>query len=283
MELLIDEARLHDWRPDENLRILDVRYSLQDATAGEELFRHAHIPGAQYVNTCQDLSGPVIKGETGRHPLPNAQAFIATLQNWGITSDSRIVLYDDGSHFFVPRLWWMLSQWMGLEQVYILHGGFKAWESAGLPTTAELSSFTRGELIPQINDEVIVVADQLLAFVDAGGVLLDARSEERFRGDVEPLDAKAGHIPGAESLSCARTTDEQGYFLPAEQLVQLFSPWSGRETACYCGSGISACQSILAMVLAGLPLPKLYPGSWSEWITDPLRPIAIGTAGTVRA
>ena len=281
METLIDVDTLRGWLTQPDTRIFDVRYALQDAGAGRELYRQGHIPGAQYASISRDLAGDVVPGSTGRHPLPNPETFIDRLQDWGIDSESRIVLYDDGSHFFVPRMWWMLTQWFDLKQVYILHGGIRAWQEAGQDVTDQtvtkkVQSFERTGFRPELREQGTIAASELDDFLEQDGVLLDARALERYRGEVEPLDTKAGHIPGAHCLPCADVLDGNGLFLPREQLRELFAPWQGREISCYCGSGVSACQLLLARHLAGLPAARLYPGSWSEWITDPGRRVATG-------
>ncbi len=282
MSILIDTATLAAWLGESGLCLFDLRYSLQDAGQGRELYDNSHISGARYVDLCDDLSGSIVGGITGRHPLPDVDTFVATLQRLGVSNDgkSRVVLYDDGSHFFVPRMWWMLSVWLGYRNVHILHGGFRSWQEQGLPvTTAVPDSCAMGDFEPLLDlqhSKAVISAEQIPDFATAGGLLLDARSGERFRGDVEPIDGRAGHIPGAQSLPCALTTGEQGFFLESATLRALFAATEQQDTVFYCGSGISACQSILAMVLAGLEPARLYPGSWSEWITDPQRPVAIG-------
>ncbi|CAM3693412.1 sulfurtransferase [Parendozoicomonas haliclonae] len=276
MSLLIDVATLQEWQQDPELRIFDVRYSLQDAGLGLRQYQQAHIPGAQYVDLGKDLSGPVISGQTGRHPLPDVDQLVSRLQELGVSNRSRVVLYDDGSHFFVPRLWWMLSLWLGHKQVFILRGGMKSWLAESGEVSSEIALYPSGDFQPRLNPEVMIDAASIPAFVKDGGLLLDARAPERYRGEIEPLDVRAGHIPGAHCLPCAATVDEQGHFQRAEKLRELFSDLEGKDVVYYCGSGVSACQSILGMVLAGLPPARLYPGSWSEWITDGSREIATG-------
>ncbi len=274
--ILIDPARLQQWLPDPDLRLFDVRYSLQSSEAGQEQYWAGHIPGAYYASTSHDLAAPVLPGKTGRHPLPSREAFQETLRHWGVSEQSHIVLYDDGSHFFVSRLWWMLSVWLEHPSVYILHGGLRHWQEQGGAITQDLPDYPASSLQVELNDSQLLTAEHVPGFVGLGGALVDARAEERFRGEVEPLDPKAGHIPGAVCSPCSKVTDEHGYFLSPDVLRRHFSSYADRDVACYCGSGISACQNILAMVLAGLPVPKLYAGSWSEWVTDPSRPVATG-------
>ncbi|WP_281645594.1 sulfurtransferase [Parendozoicomonas sp. Alg238-R29] len=274
MSVLINAAMLAEWSNKPELVVFDVRYSLQDSEAGLRMYEQGHVPGAQYASICKDLSGEIIPGKTGRHPLPDSETFVGRMQQWGLNQNSCVVLYDDGSHFMVPRMWWMLSVWFGLSDIYILHGGIRAWENAGYSLSTDIPAVRATDFSPEANNDVLVQIDDILPFVEEGGVLADARALERFVGDVEPLDSIAGHIPGAVCQPYSETVGSNGYFLESEALKGLFSAWRGRDVVCYCGSGVSACQNILAMTLAGMPQPRLYAGSWSEWIADASRPVA---------
>ncbi|MTI14281.1 sulfurtransferase [Sansalvadorimonas verongulae] len=278
MDVLIDAATLAQWlgETDEKLVVFDVRYSLQDGEAGQRAYDQGHIAGAQYISLSHDLSSDVIPDKTSRHPLPTPEAFIARVQSWGITEGCRVVLYDAGDQFIAPRMWWMLSQWFGLTNVFILHGGVRAWEQGGFELVTDVPVVEASSFTPSVNDGVLVQAGGVLPFVEKGGTLLDARALERFAGEVEPLDSVGGHIPGAHCQPCSKNVDDNGLFLSSTQLQRLYGVYEGRDVVCYCGSGVSACQNILAMTLAGLPAPRLYAGSWSEWVTDPSRPIAKG-------
>ncbi|WP_027590877.1 sulfurtransferase [Pseudomonas sp. RL] len=263
------------------LRILDCRFALDDPAYGRTRYAEGHVPGAQFADLERDLSGPIIKGVTGRHPLPDPARLQEALRAWGVDQDSTIVLYDDGPGAFAARAWWLLA-WLGKRDgVFLLDGGFQAWQAAGLPVTAQVTEPARGDFTARPDACLVVEADQLgRRLAEPGLTLIDARALPRFRGEVEPLDPVAGHIPGAR---CAPFTDNlgaDGRFLPPEQLRQRFENLlAGRnpeQLVAYCGSGVTACHNLFAMSLAGLPLAPLYAGSWSEWITDPARPVARG-------
>ncbi|KHO66147.1 sulfurtransferase [Pseudomonas flexibilis] len=263
------------------LRILDCRFALDDPAYGRTRYAAGHVPGAQFADLERDLSGPIIKGVTGRHPLPDPARLQEALRAWGVDQDSTIVLYDDGPGAFAARAWWLLA-WLGKRDgVFLLDGGFQAWQAAGLPVTAQVTEPARGDFTARPDACLVVEADQLgRRLAEPGLTLIDARALPRFRGEVEPLDPVAGHIPGAR---CAPFTDNlgaDGRFLPPEQLRQRFENLlAGRnpeQLVAYCGSGVTACHNLFALSLAGLPLAPLYAGSWSEWITDPARPVARG-------
>ncbi len=261
--------------------ILDCRFALEDPDYGHRSYAEGHITGASFADLERDLSGPVVKGVTGRHPLPTPHHLIERLQDWGISNDSEIVLYDDGPGMYAARAWWLLA-WLGKRDgVYILDGGLKAWHAAGLPLSLDAPAITRGSFTGAPDHTLLVSAEKLQQRLGQPALtLLDARGLPRFRGEVEPIDPVAGHIPGAQ---CAAFTDNlgaDGRFLPAEQLKQRFAAKLGdrspTELVAYCGSGVTACHNLFALCLAGYPLASLYAGSWSEWITDPARGVATG-------
>ncbi|MCW3150122.1 sulfurtransferase [Stutzerimonas stutzeri] len=273
---LISPQQLAERLQQPQLRVLDCRFALEDPAYGRRSFAQAHIPGAHFADLEEDLSGPVIKGQTGRHPLPEAAALVARLRSWGIDNDSQIVLYDDGPGAFAARAWWLLA-WLGKrEDVFLLDGGFKAWKEAGLPLSDQSATQQPGHFSGTPDEGLIIEAEQLLAALDQP--LLDARALPRFRGEVEPIDPVAGHIPGAICLPFTDNLAADGRFLSPSQLRQRFSPLlegrASEQVIAYCGSGVTACHNLFALCLAGYPLGRLYPGSWSEWITDPQRPIA---------
>ena len=223
----------------------------------------------------------MVKGATGRHPLPDPARLQERLREWGVNQDSTVLLYDDGPGAFAARAWWLLA-WLGKRDgVYLLDGGFQAWQAAGLPVTTQIDEPARGNFTARPDASLVLDADSLSRRLrDPALTLIDARALPRFRGEVEPLDPVAGHIPGA---CCAPFTDNlgaDGRFLPPAQLRQRFERLlAGRspdQLVAYCGSGVTACHNLFAMSLAGLPLAPLYAGSWSEWITDPARPVATG-------
>jgi thiosulfate/3-mercaptopyruvate sulfurtransferase len=278
---LISPAQLSARLDEPGLIILDCRFSLDDPAYGQRSYAESHIPKARFADLERDLSGPVSKGVTGRHPLPDPASLAARLRDWGIGATSSIVLYDDGPGAFAARAWWLLA-WLGKRDgVFLLDGGLKAWRDAGLPLTAVEPKAQSGDFQGQADTGLLIDADALEKRLgDARMTLLDARALPRFKGEVEPIDPVAGHIPGAQ---CAAFTDNlgaDGRFLPADQLKQRFAAMLGErpvdELVAYCGSGVTACHNLFALSLAGYPLARLYAGSWSEWITNPTRPLAKG-------
>jgi thiosulfate/3-mercaptopyruvate sulfurtransferase len=271
------QQRLH--QPD--LLLLDCRFALDDPAYGQRSYAEGHIPRAQFADLERDLSGPIHKGVTGRHPLPDANQLQQRLRSWGLNDDSEVVLYDDGPGAFAARAWWLLA-WLGKrEGVHLLDGGLKAWRETGGELSQSAETAVAGNFSGAPDANLVIDAEQLQQRLhDPQLCLLDARALPRFRGEVEPLDPVAGHIPGAQ---CAVFTDNlggDGRFLPAEQLRQRFAEQLQQRPAsqlvAYCGSGVTACHNLFALCLAGYPLAHLYAGSWSEWITDPARPVASG-------
>jgi thiosulfate/3-mercaptopyruvate sulfurtransferase len=278
---LISPQQLAARQQQPGLVILDCRSSLDDLDYGQRSYAEGHIEGSSYADLLNDLSGPISKGITGRHPLPAPQTLIERLRFWGVNNDSDIVLYDDGPGAYAARAWWLLA-WLGKrEGVYVLDGGLKAWHAAGLPLSLDSPEHREGFFQGQADESLVLNVDQLLERLGQPQMtLIDARAPARFRGEVEPIDPIAGHIPGAQ---CAAFTDNlgaDGHFLPAEQLKQRFAAQlkdrSPSELVAYCGSGVTACHNLFALCLAGYPLGALYAGSWSEWINDPKRGVATG-------
>lgn len=278
---LLSPQQLVERQGQPGLVLLDCRFALDDPAYGLSSYQVGHIAGARFADLEHDLSAPVRKGITGRHPLPDSAALIAKLQAWGINNDSQIVLYDDGPGAFAARAWWLLA-WLGKQaNVYLLNGGLQAWKAAGLPLSDAPAPVQPGNFQGTPLAGLLLSASQLEQRLGSNTLtLLDARALPRFRGEVEPLDPVAGHIPGAQ---CAVFTDNlasDGGFLPAEQLQQRFAALLGQRPAsdlvAYCGSGVTACHNLFALCLAGYPLAPLYAGSWSEWVTDPQRPVATG-------
>lgn len=261
-----------------DLRILDCRFALDDPDQGARQYAEGHIPGAQYADLERDLSGPVIPGVTGRHPLPQTEALIARLRHWGLSNDSQIVLYDDGPGAFAARAWWLLA-WLGKRDgVYLLDGGYKAWREADLPIDLQATMLPAGTFEGQPDDELTIDAEQIRAALGSGRqTLLDARALPRFLGEVEPIDPVAGHIPGAHCVPFTDNLDANGRFRTVAELKKRFGPYLAERHAqplvAYCGSGVTACHNLFALCLAGYPLARLYPGSWSEWIIQPDRPV----------
>ncbi|UVM17067.1 sulfurtransferase [Pseudomonas sp. B21-023] len=263
------------------LVILDCRFALEDVDYGQRSYAEGHIAGAHFADLERDLSGPVLKGSTGRHPLPDPQRLVERLREWGVDNDSQVVLYDDGPGAFAARAWWLLA-WLGKrDAVFILDGGLKAWHAAHLPLSLDPPVRREGNFSGGPDMALLVDAAHLAKRLDDPAMtLIDARGLPRFRGEVEPIDPVAGHIPGAR---CAAFTDNlgaDGRFLPAAQLKQRFAEKLGdrapEDLVAYCGSGVTACHNLFALSLAGYPLGRLYAGSWSEWINDPRRGVATG-------
>lgn len=263
-----------------DLAIVDCRFLLNDTGWGEREHQRGHIPGATYAHLDRDLSGTKT-GRNGRHPLPDPAVLRQTLGRLGIATGMQVVAYDQDNAMYASRLWWLL-RWMGHHQVAVLDGGFAAWQQQGGPMHAG------GEHVaPRVFEgtpDVALVAslDEVVSVVAGhGGLqLLDARAPERFRGEVEPLDAAAGHIPGAVNHFFQNNVDNAGRFLPAdtvrEQLLHRMGSTTPDRVIAYCGSGVTACHNLLALAHAGLPGARLYPGSWSEWSSDESRPVATG-------
>lgn len=261
--------------------ILDCRFDLSDVDYGQRSYALGHIDGAAFADLERDLSGPVSKGKTGRHPLPDPRMLVERLQSWGVNPDSEVILYDDGPGAYAARAWWLLA-WLGKrDNVFILDGGLKAWHAAGLPLSLDPPGNEPGRFAGEPDMSLLLSADRLQGRLGSADMtLLDARAEPRFRGEVEPIDPVAGHIPGAQ---CAAFTDNlgpDGRFLAPDPLKQRFAEkLQGRDPKqliAYCGSGVTACHNLFALCLAGYPLGKLYAGSWSEWITDASREVATG-------
>ncbi|WP_434458041.1 sulfurtransferase [Stutzerimonas urumqiensis] len=260
--------------------VIDCRFSLDDPTYGRRAYEEGHLPGARFADLEQDLSGPVIPGRTGRHPLPDAERLLSRLREWGLEEHSQVVLYDDGPGAFAARAWWLLV-WLGKRDgLYLLDGGLRAWREAAMPLTTERPAARRGGFQGAPDERLVISSEQLATRLDAPAPLLDARALPRFRGDQEPIDPVAGHIPGARCAPFTDNLDDSGRFLSPERLAQRFTALlEGQrpsDVIAYCGSGVTACHNLFAMALAGLPLARLHAGSWSEWITDPSRPVARG-------
>ena len=278
---LISPQALNERQSQPGLVILDCRFALEDPDYGLRSYAEGHIEGAQFADLERDLSGPVTKGVTGRHPLPDPDELIERLRGWGINNDSDVVLYDDGPGAFAARAWWLLA-WLGKRDgVLLLDGGLKAWHGAGFPLNLDSVKLPRGHFDGVADNQLLITADALQKRQDDPALtLIDARALPRFRGESEPIDPVAGHIPGAQCAAFNENLDSTGRFLSAEQLKRRFAEKLGDrspdELVAYCGSGVTACHNLFALALAGYPLGKLYAGSWSEWINDPQRGVATG-------
>ena len=262
-----------------NLRIVDCRFSLLDPDAGRAQYNAGHLPGAVYADLDRDLAGP-IDPSTGRHPLPDGTTFERTLRRLGIDNESQVVAYDDAGGGLAARLWWML-RWMGHERVAVLDGGVTAWQAAGLPIETDTVVSKTGTFTGTSGSLPVVTTDEVLAAIGSGEgmILVDARDAARYRGEHEPIDPVAGHVPGAINLPFSNGLRPDGTWKSADE---LYASWQAvldgvpdeLQLAVMCGSGVTACHLALAAKIAGIREPALYAGSWSEWVVDSGRPVA---------
>ncbi|GAO36525.1 3-mercaptopyruvate sulfurtransferase [Sulfuricella sp. T08] len=262
--------------------VFDCRFTLTDPEAGRRAYLHGHIPGARYVHLDDDLSSPITPA-SGRHPLPSPQLLSEKLGLWGVDSTKQVVVYDDSFGSMAVRMWWLL-RWLGHDAVALLNGGLPMWMRQKLPVTSDPSKILPSQFIPHLQSSMQADATEVdQARQDCNRVIIDARPEDRFNGEREPLDKVAGHIPGSINWNFEENIDFDSTYLPAEELreayLNLLHGIPPQQVIHVCGSGVTACHNILAMEIAGLPSGKLYPGSWSEWITDSSRPIEVGPAG----
>jgi thiosulfate/3-mercaptopyruvate sulfurtransferase len=259
--------------------IVDCRFTLTDPDAGRQAYAKAHIPGARYVHLDDDLSAPITDA-SGRHPLPDPHTLGDRFSQWGIGVNRQVVVYDDSYGAMATRLWWML-RWLGHPAVALLDGGYPKWMREKRPVNAEVPEPHKANCacLPEPS-QVVTAEDVLRASRISDNLIIDARPDRRFSGEFEPFDPVAGHVPGAINWPFDENLDVDGTFLPPEALRENYQALlKGRpawQVFHMCGSGVTACHNILAMEVAGLPGSRLYPGSWSEWITDPNRPVALG-------
>ena len=271
---LIDKETLANHLDAPHWVIVDCSYDLTDKNAGRDSYLASHIKGAVFADVLGDLSGPPVT-DNGRHPLPAEAALNKLFSRLGINHDSQVIVYDNACACFAGRLWWML-RYMGHEAVAVLDGGWQSWEKAGLPTATEEERNANTHFQGTPRKDWLVTVDS----VSASGLLIDSRDPERYRGECEPLDRAAGHIPGAINRCWKNNLDGSGFFKDTDQLRKEFESNFGVTDAgkavFYCGSGVTACHNLLAVAHAGFDAPRLYAGSWSDWCSDPGRPVAIG-------
>jgi thiosulfate/3-mercaptopyruvate sulfurtransferase len=266
---------------DPDWAVFDCRFTLGNAERGLQDYLQGHIPGAIYAHLEDDLCGPIIPGVTGRHPLPPVDQIAQKFSSWGLDSNVQVVAYDDWPQVGLPvaaRLWWML-RWLGHENVAVLDGGWIKWIADRLPTQTTVGRRSARKFNPEVRLDYLADSDDVNRIrLNPGYRLFDSRSADRYRGENETIDPVAGHIPGALSLPFASTVNPQGTFLSRQELRDHFggeiSELPADKVVFYCGSGVTAAVNVLAMAHAGLGDARLYVGSWSEWITDPSRPVA---------
>jgi thiosulfate/3-mercaptopyruvate sulfurtransferase len=275
---LLTAKELSDHFQDPDWAVVDCRTGPVGEAAGKAKYLSAHIPGAVHAHLERDLSGPIVPGRTGRHPLPDVRAFAETVSRWGIDEGVQAVVYDESNGSNAARLWWML-RWVGHTRVAVLEGGWLAWQQSAGPTKSGDESRPARRFTARPRADLTVDAGMVEKLrTDRAWRLIDTRAADRYRGQNEKVDPVAGHIPGALSAPWSENLDAAGRFRTREDLARRFSEIVGdvpmNHVVCYCGSGVTAAHDILAMVHAGLGEAKLYPGSWSEWVTDPTRPVA---------
>lgn len=273
MQALVTPQWLRDHANDPNILVADCRFALNNPELGEEQYREEHIPGALYFHLNRDLSGPK-EQHGGHHPIPGEEQLASLFSRSGIDQEVTVIAYDDQEMSMAGRLWWLL-RYAGHDKVAVLDGGFAAWKNAGYPVTSEIPVPKPRTFVPRIQTSMLV---------DCKGVetrsketaLLDSRAGERYRGEMETLDPKAGHIPGALHYFYKDSLSADGRMLPEEALKRRFEVFEGKEIIVYCGSGVTACTNLLALHAAGRPDAKLYAGSWSDWVSYENNPVATG-------
>jgi thiosulfate/3-mercaptopyruvate sulfurtransferase len=276
-ETIIQADELLTILDDPDLAIFDCRFSLKDPAQGRREYQKGHLPGAVYLDLDRDLSGKIIPGETGRHPFPEAGEFAARLSSWGVGPETQVVAYDDLTGAIAARLWGLL-RWLGHKKAAVLSGGWSKWLSKDYPTTTQISLPSPREFRANPQGDFLMSAAEVEELLGRDDFLIvDSRSENRYRGIEEPIDAIAGHIPGAVSHPYEGNLDDDGYFLNTEQLrtrfEKAFYDHPADQMVFYCGSGVTSIHNLIAMIQIGKALPKLYPGSWSDWILKPERGI----------
>ena len=273
---LIDVREFESARDAPDWVVIDCRYQLLDPGAGYRAYLQGHIPGAQYAHLHDHLSG-VPSTDHGRHPLPTPGRLTQVFSEFGIAPATQVIVYDDAGGSIAGRLWWML-QYMGHRKAALLDGGWQAWLGLGVDPEPGESHRQRVHFAGSPDPRMLVQLDEIGHLP----LLLDSRDPARYAGETETMDPVAGHIPGAHNYFWQRNLDSSGRFLPAnqlrQQLLSCYGPVDADAVTFYCGSGVSACHNVLAAAAAGLPAPRLYVGSWSEWGADPARPVAKGHA-----
>lgn len=280
---LISAADLATHIDDPAWVVVDCRHDLVNLAYGREAWAAGHLPGAVFADMETALSGPK-RGDDGvfrgRHPLPDKEALVETLRGWGVNHGTQVVAYDAHGGMYAARLWWLL-RWLGHEAAAVLDGGLQAWQALGQPVTTDVPNKPRGTIeagAPFV--PTVTVAEVLENIETAKRTVVDARAADRFRGENETIDPVGGHIPGAKNRFFKDNLQDDGRFKAPEQLREEFAGVvkDPKDAIMQCGSGVTACHNLLALEVAGMPGAALYPGSWSEWSSDPARPVATGAA-----
>ncbi len=277
---LIQAQELLPRLDDPNWRIVDCRFDLSDTTAGRRSYEAGHIPGAVFADLNEDLASKP-SSSTGRHPLPNVETIVARMRRLGIDNNSEVVVYDGGNGAMAARAWWIF-RWLGHDKVRLVDGGFSAWAAAGLPLSCATVAVQETHFVPKLRSDLVITTAEVQELMNTGDapVLIDARDAVRFAGEEERIDAVGGHIPGARNVPLRESLDNNGNWRSQVELQDLWKRHLGDDRALewvvMCGSGVTACHLVLSAVDAGVAEPRLYVGSWSEWITDNNRPIGLG-------
>ena len=272
------ELALHLHDPD--WAIFDCRFALAEPERGRRDYRHEHIPGALYAHLNEDLAGPIVPGVSGRHPLPAVEFIAGRFSAWGIDDTVQVVVYDESGGSIAARLWWML-RWLGHDAAAVLDGDWRKWKNEGRAVSDHVEARPARSFVPRPRSDWLVTTAEVESRTQAAGYkLLDSRTAERYRGENETIDPIAGHIPGAISAPYPDNLNADGAFRSPEELRTRFDSLLGStppdRAAFYCGSGVTAAHNLVALKHAGMGDARLYAGSWSEWITNRQRPIAVG-------
>lgn len=278
MDFLIRKEQVKEWLPQENIKIIDCRFNLQDPLEGERKYERGHVPGAHYFDLEKQLSGTV-KKHGGRHPLPDLKKFQEEIERAGIDRDKKVVVYDDGDMQFASRFWWLLT-YLGHEKVYLLEEGYKGWEKAGFPITKEIPEAKRAHFERDLREEMLASYEevkQTVAEKGKGPALIDSRAKERYAGESEPMDRIPGHIPGAIHKFWEDSLEE-GFFKDETSQQERFNELDPEAPVIvYCGSGVTAAPNFLALKKAGFKQVKLYAGSYSDWVSYEDNPVHKGS------
>ena len=278
-DTLIQASELSAHLDDKNWLIFDCRFDLADSAKGEALYRESHIPGAIYAHLDKHLSS-AITVQSGRHPLPDITLLVNWLAACGLTEQSQVVVYDDSYGAMASRLWWLLKC-LGHSAVALVDGGWQAWQAASLALDDRPAVLQPSDYSAELDCGCYVSTEEVIDNLQSNDFqLIDVRTSERFSGKAEPIDPIAGHIPGSINIPLSENLDPGGLFKSAAELQQLYagscSDGLSQQPVFMCGSGVTACHSVFATVLAGFSMPRVYAGSWSEWIRDVARPVATG-------